>query len=214
MRGLKATTTLGPSLPRLLLLLPPVAKALWRGGGKVAAPRSSRRVFPAAFGASRSCASGGRACASPARSPGGTFAGCASSGPTCGRPAPPAVARAAGSSCSCSRSLISISGMAIFTGQAGLAGAAQARGVRQVMVRGQAVVERREHGADRAGIDAAVGVAADVAIDRAGVQARAAANAEQAFAQAGRRESASGRCRESPGEILPARRARLRGAGR
>ena len=64
-----------------------------------------------------------------------------------------------------------------------LAGAAEAGGVRQMVIGSQAVVQRRQHGADRTRIDAAVGVPAHAAIDGTGIQTRAAANAEQALAQ-------------------------------
>src|SRR5262249_51723449 len=57
--------------------------------------------------------------------------------------------------------------------------ATKARSVRQMMVCGQAVIKRREHGADWTSIDAAVGVAANAAINGAGIEARPAANAEQ-----------------------------------
>src|SRR5262245_20640817 len=65
----------------------------------------------------------------------------------------------------------------------GLASAAQTRCMRQMMIGREAVVERREHGADRPGIDTAISMAADGTIDRAGIQTRTAADAEQAFAQ-------------------------------
>ena len=48
---------------------------------------------------------------------------------------------------------------------------------------GHAVVQGRQDAADRPGVDAAVGVAADAAVDRAGVQAGAAADALQALAE-------------------------------
>src|SRR5439155_18052933 len=64
--------------------------------------------------------------------------------------------------------------------------ATQTRGVRQMMIRSQTVVERSEHGADRPGIDAAVGMPADAAINGARIEACAAANAKQALAQRAR----------------------------
>ena len=70
-----------------------------------------------------------------------------------------------------------------FHGTRGLARAAQARSVRQMMIRRQPVVHRRQQRADRPRIHAAVSMAADVAKNRAGIQARAAANAKQALAQ-------------------------------
>src|SRR5438067_5662183 len=60
---------------------------------------------------------------------------------------------------------------------------AEAGGVRQMMVGRQTVAEWCEHSTDRAGMDAAIGMAADAAINRAGIQASAAADAKQAFAQ-------------------------------
>src|SRR5687768_9475402 len=55
--------------------------------------------------------------------------------------------------------------------------------MRQVMVRGQTVVQRCEDRADGAGVNATVGVSADCPINGASVQAGAAANAEQTLPQ-------------------------------
>src|SRR5216684_5667403 len=55
--------------------------------------------------------------------------------------------------------------------------------MRQMKVLGNAVIERRQDAADRPGVDAAVGMAADAAIDGARIQARAAADALKAFAE-------------------------------
>ena len=52
-----------------------------------------------------------------------------------------------------------------------------------MVVRRQAVVERREDRADRPSINAAISMAANAAINGAGVEARSTADAEQAFAE-------------------------------
>src|SRR5207237_367078 len=66
-----------------------------------------------------------------------------------------------------------------------LTGAAQGRGVRQVRILADTVVERGQDAADRAGIDAAVRVTADTAIDRASIETGPAADTLQALAKRG-----------------------------
>src|SRR5689334_16496281 len=64
-----------------------------------------------------------------------------------------------------------------------LAGPAQARSVRQMMIRAQTVIKRSEHGADGPGINAAISMSADAAINGTRIEARTAANAKQTLAQ-------------------------------
>src|SRR5256885_15703657 len=63
------------------------------------------------------------------------------------------------------------------------AGAAERRGVRQILHRRGAVEHRGEEDAGRARVRVAVGVAADLAIDGTDVEARAAAQAEERLVQ-------------------------------
>src|SRR2546423_15468785 len=68
-----------------------------------------------------------------------------------------------------------------FDGAGFIARATEARCLRQVLVFSEAFEEWRDQGADRAGVNTAVRVPADLAEDRAGIEARAAANAAQGF---------------------------------
>ena len=81
------------------------------------------------------------------------------------------------------------------TGTDALAAAAEGRGVGQVARLLDADQLRRQHRADRAGIDPAIGMAADRAIDRAMVHAGAAADAAQHVLHLGAQHRRSGHCR-------------------
>src|SRR5690348_9739920 len=65
------------------------------------------------------------------------------------------------------------------------AGAAERGGVGQVFGDGVAFEQRRDHGADGAGIGRAVDMAADLAVDRADVEASAAADAVERLIELG-----------------------------
>ena len=77
-----------------------------------------------------------------------------------------------------------------------------------------ALEQRRQHRADGAAVDPAVGVAADLAVDRADVLAGAAADAAQHVLVVASRRARRARCRRARGASPRARRARPGGAAR